>query len=184
MSQVDQDRQESTSPWGKQVLCACNCGQSFTEESRVGAPCRYVDSRHARKQAMRNYRNRTKEGARIWEDRQCRRYVPKSLAEAEKAFRLHCEYSKVGSLHCTKSTPETSLRCPAMFHKDFECQQNLCIAYGTLLDDLMEWKMQGRYQRRYTNIDGFWLTNIERADALNPLPEESENPWDQEGVYE
>jgi hypothetical protein len=132
---------------------------------------------------MRTYRNRVKAGARIWEDRQCRRYVPKSLEDAERAFRIHCEYGKVGLLHCTKALPKTSLRCPAVFHEDYECQQKLCIAYGTLLDDLMEWKLQGRYQRRFTNMDGFWLSDLERADALNPLPEKAANPWEDPDVY-
>ena len=171
------------SPWKQHTICACGCGEAFTEEPRVGAPKRYVDARHAKRVSMRTYRNRVKAGARIWEDRQCRRYVPKSLEDAETAFRIHCEYGKVGILHCTKALPKTSLRCPAVFHKDYECQQKLCIAYGTLLDDLMDWKMQGRYQRRFTNMDGFWLTDMEKADALNPLPTKTDNPWEDPDIY-
>ncbi len=170
-------------PWNVQTICACGCGAAFIDEPHIGRPRRYLNPRHARKAAMRTYRNRVKEGARIWEDRQCRRYVPKSLAEAEKAFDYHCEYGQVGTLHCTKSLPRTSLRCPAVFYKDYQCQDKLCIAYGTLLDDLMDWKTNGRYQRRFTNIEGFWLSDMEKADALSPLPEKSDNPWDQEGVY-
>ena len=171
-----------TSPWGIQVLCACGCGEAFAEEARKGRPKRYVNPTHARKTAMKTYRARVKAGAKIWEDRQCRRYVPKSLEEAETAFQIHCEYSRVGALHCTKAKPVTSLRCPAVFYKDFECQEKLCIAYGTLLDDLMSWKIGESYQRRFTDANGFWLGNYERADARSQQPKQLEI-WEEDGVY-
>ncbi|KKN72516.1 hypothetical protein LCGC14_0410200 [marine sediment metagenome] len=167
--------------WNEEVLCACGCATTFTEDLRVGRPREYLNFTHAKKVAMKNYRRRVKEGVQIVGD-QCRRYQPKSLKIAEKVFEDHCKYNKIGHRYCPKSLPRTQNRCPAAFHKDWTCDQKLCIAYGTLLDDFLEWKIPN-YRRRYTTYLGFWMNDFDKADAVNPLPTSDLQPWEEEGVY-
>ncbi len=172
-------------PWNKDTLCACGCGSAFTETLRTGRPKRFINERHARRKAMRDYRLRLKEGARIIgsANPQCRRPRPKTLKEATTAYDHHCEFGNPGNLHCTKAVARTSIRCPAVYYKDYNCEQKLCIAYATLLDDLMEFKMPGRYRRRYTSPDGYWLTDGQKAEALTPLPDRDLAIWDEPHAF-
>lgn len=32
-------------------------------------------------------------------------------------------------------------------------------------------------------MDGFWLSDMDKADALNPLPEKTSEPWEDPDVY-
>lgn len=169
-------------PWEVEIVCACGCGESFTEDKRVGRPRTFLDRRHSRRQAQRNYRERQAKGAWSTHNDICRRPRPRSVQDGEKALDRHCDYAQPGKLNCSLALSRTSMRCPVAFYKDFYGDKRMCIVYATLFDDMMSLKVSG-WQRRNTHEDGTWKTDAERADALSPQAVEPNKPWEDPEVY-